>query len=83
MERRGEKSPCREKGTAVSREITAIKGTLLNQEIFGAVAPRPGPCKRNSRPQIEIDSSLRITSPDAEAANCSYGIVTQWENDAI
>lgn len=27
-------------------EITAIKETLLNQEISGAVASRPGPCKR-------------------------------------
>lgn len=49
--RRREKSPCREKGTAASRtEITVIEGTLLNQEISGAVAPRPGPCKYISRP---------------------------------
>lgn len=50
------------------QEITAIKDTLLNRGISGAVAPRPGPCK-----QIWTLSSSIHTMGEANT-NCSYGM---------
>jgi hypothetical protein len=44
-EERREKPMQRERDGSITDRDNGYRGTLLNQEIFGAVAPRPGPCK--------------------------------------